>query len=382
MSAAGGGAAGFVAPAYGARSLADVVPAVAHALGVGAAVGVPAPSGLHLPEASAYVVLLVDGLGGRLLERHAEAAPFLASLLADGTTGTAGVPSTTATSLTSLGTGLAPGRHGLVGFTSRVPGTEDLLHALRWSKKVDPRAWQPHQTMFERLSAVGVAVTSVNRREYEDSGLTVAAHRGATYVGADRVGERIAAVQHAVALRPSLTYVYDADLDWTGHRHGVASAAWVQQLSMIDAEAERLRGALPSDVRLLVTADHGMVDAEPTSRIDVDDHAGLLDGVWLMGGEARLRHLYCTTRALPDVVATWREVLGDRALVLPREEAMDAGWFGPVDDAVRPRLGDVVVAATGATAVVSRRLFSYETTMVGLHGSLTPDEMEIPVLVA
>lgn len=372
----------FVAPAYGARSLADVVPAVAHALGVGDRLGIDAPTGLPLPEASAYVVFLVDGLGARLLERHAEAAPFLSSLLKSGTTGTAGVPSTTATSLTSLGTGLTPGRHGLVGFTSRVPGTERLLCALAWDDDIDPRAWQPHPTLFERLSAGGVAVTSVNRREYEGSGLTVAAHRGATYVGADRVGERIAAVQHAASLRPSLTYVYDADLDWTGHRHGVASAAWVQQLAMVDAEAEQLRDALPDDVRLLVTADHGMVDAGPTTRVDVDDHPELMDGVWLLGGEARLRHLYCASRALPDVIATWREVLGERAVVLPREEALAAGWFGAVDDAVRPRLGDVVVAATGTTAVVSRRLFSHETTLVGLHGSLTADEMLIPVLVA
>lgn len=375
----------FVAPAYGSRSLSDVIPAVATALGVSEEVGGAALSGpdaLVLPEASAYVVFLIDGLGALLLDRHVEDAPFLSALARGATTGTAGVPSTTATSLTSLGTGLTPGRHGLVGFTSRVPGTERLLCALQWDKDIDPRAWQPHPTMFERLTRAGVTVTSVNSRDYEGSGLTVAAHRGAVYVGADRVGERIAAVQQASAHRPSLTYVYDADLDWTGHRHGVDSAAWRQQLAMIDAEAERLREALPDDVRLLVTADHGMVDARPTTRIDVDDHAELLDGVWLLGGEARLRHLYCATRAVPDVVAIWRGVLGERAEVLTREEALELGWFGATDDAVRPRLGDVIVAARADTAVVSRRLFAHEALLVGFHGSLTPDEMLIPILVA
>ena len=85
--------------------------------------------GLTLPDAPSYVVFLVDGLGARLLQRHADAAPFLSSLL-DRDTGTAGVPSTTATSLTSLGTGLVPGAHGLVGFTTRMPGTDKLLNAL------------------------------------------------------------------------------------------------------------------------------------------------------------------------------------------------------------------------------------------------------------
>ena len=61
------------------------------------------------------------------------------------------MPSTTATSLTSLGTGLPPGAHGLVGFTSRVPGTGKLLNALMWDKDVDPLEWQPHDTAFTRL---------------------------------------------------------------------------------------------------------------------------------------------------------------------------------------------------------------------------------------
>ena len=85
----------------------------------------------------------------------------------------------------------------------------------------------------------------VNKREFKGSGLTVAAHRGAEFVGADKVGERIAATVAASAERPSLTYVYDGDLDWTGHKYGVASSQWLQQLAMIDAEAEQLREALP-----------------------------------------------------------------------------------------------------------------------------------------
>ena len=67
------------------------------------------------------------------------------------------MPSTTATSLTSLGTGLVPGAHGLVGFTSRIPGTDRLLNALFWDKDVDPLEWQPHPTAFSALRALGAA---------------------------------------------------------------------------------------------------------------------------------------------------------------------------------------------------------------------------------
>lgn len=369
------GSDAFVAPAYDQRSLAEVVPAVATALGLTG----QRPTGFALPDAPAYVVFLIDGLGHELLTRHAHAAPYLASLMRE--PGTAGVPSTTATSLTSLGTALTPGQHGLIGFSSRVPGTEQLLNHLAWDQDVDPREWQPHETAFGSLASAGVHVTTVSRRAFESSGLTVAGQRGAEFVGADKAGEVIAAVLASVARRPSLTYVYDGDLDWTGHKYGVASQAWRQQLTMLDAEAERLRDALDPGVRLLVVADHGMVDSPPSARIDVDALNGMRDGVWLVGGEARFRHLYCRGGAVDDVVSTWRGILGDWAEVLTRDEVIERGWFGSVEGRVRPRLGDVMVACRGDAAIISTRDFPYENTLVGLHGSLTREEMLIPVLL-
>ena len=67
--------------------------------------------------------------------------------------------------------------------------------------------------------------------------------------------------------------------------------------------------------------------------------------------------------------------------MLTREDAIGRGWFGAVRARVLPRLGDVVVAGCGDHAIFSTDDFAYETTLVGLHGSLTPDEMLIPILV-
>ena len=369
----------FVAPAYHDRSLGDVLPAVAAAMGVDAGFG---PSSLLLPEAQRYVVFLVDGLGYELLRDHPDEAPFLHSLLDAQRPATVGVPSTTATSLTSFGTALTPGTHGIVGYTSRIPGSDKLLNALVWDADVEPREWQPHTTGFARLSAAGVQTTVVNKRDFAASGLTVAGSRGADFVGADKVGERLAAVMAASAGSPSLTYMYEGDLDWTGHAYGVASLQWQQELSMIDAAAEHLRESLPSEVRIVVVADHGMVDSPAESRLDVDDHPQLREGVALLGGEARFRQLYCRGGAVDDVAAAWREVLSGRAEVVTRDEALRRGWFGELTSDVRPRIGDVLVACRDDFAVLSRSGFPIETKLVGLHGSLTSAEMLVPVLVA
>jgi len=368
----------FTAPAYQDRSLGDVLPAVAKALGVDVDFH---DTSLALPAGRSYVVFLIDGLGYELLRDHAGEAPFLHSLLEGQAPATVGVPSTTATSLTSLGTALAPGHHGVVGYTTRIPGTQRLLNALMWDKRVDPRDWQPHRTAFDRLASAGVRTTVVNKRNFAGSGLTVAGQRGAEFIGADRHGERLAAVLAASRMSPSLTYMYDGDLDWTGHRYGVDSPQWEQQLAMIDAAAQHLREMLPSETRIVVVADHGMVDSPEHRRLDVALDDSLGDGVFLLGGEARFRHLYCRSGAVADVQATWRHAVGDNAEVLTREEAIALGWFGVVDPLVQARLGDVLVACRGDFSVMSSRDFPYETQLVGLHGSLTSAEMLVPVLV-
>jgi len=149
---------------------------------------------------------------------------------------------------------------------------------------------------------------------------------------------------------------------------------------MVDGLARTLRVALPDEVALVVVADHGMVDIPLERRVDVGAEPDLMNGVDLFGGEARFRHLYCRPDAVDGVVGRWRERLGNRALVTTRGSAIAAGWFGTVQEAVLPRLGDVLVASLGAVAVVSSAAFPHEATLVGLHGSLTPDEMLVPLL--
>jgi Type I phosphodiesterase / nucleotide pyrophosphatase len=370
----------LVSPRYADAALSDLVPSTLAGMGLEGGPG----NVVGVPPAPRYVVLLVDGLGFNLLQTYAEHAPYLASLQSSGgRVLTSAVPSTTSTSLVTLGTGLVPGVHGVVGYTMAVPGTDQLLNTLRWNTSVEPLVWQPYPTVFERAEQAGVAVTTVSRKAFRGSGVTVAGLRGGEYEAADSAGQRIARAVDASARAPrSLVYLYEGDLDWTGHRDGCHSASWRHQLAVIDAWVARLRQALPADAVLLVTGDHGMLDVPFGSRVDVDSDPALRAGVVLVGGDPRLRYLYTEHGAAEDVAACWRERMGPDALVLLREEAIGRGWFGPVEDRVRPRLGDVVIAALGSVAVECNAVFPNEATLLGWHGSLTADEMLVPLLVA
>jgi len=348
---------------------------------VGAAMGAPGfANSLALPEAARYVVFLVDGLGLELLREHADAAPFLSSLTnVDDVV--CGVPSTTATSLTSLGTGLPAGTHGMVGYTSRVPGSGQRLNSLKWDQPVDPLIWQPHRTVLEQMQDAGITASSVNDASFADSGLTLCSQRGVPFHGINSIWERLDVVLEVIESAPrAMTYAYESRLDHTGHGKGCASAEWRAMLTTIDTELADLREELPRDTVLLVTADHGMIDLPKAGRFDVDSSPTLLDDVTLLAGEARFRHVYTRSGAAPDVAARWQAELGDRAVVRTQEGIED--WFGPIAADVRGRIGDVVVAALGDFAVFSSREFGIEFKMTGFHGSISEAELRIPVLVA
>ena len=174
--------------------------------------------------------------------------------------------------------------------------------------------------------------------------------------------------------------VYHGDLDNTGHVFGVGSDAWYNQLAHVDKLAEQLASALPSGTCMYVTADHGMVDIGPEDKFDVDATPELRSGLALLGGEPRARHLYARRGAASDLLAAWREVLGDRAWVLSRDEAIKEGWFGPVDPAMTNRIGDVVAAPAGAMAIVATKTEPRESALFGMHGSLTSSEQLVPAL--
>lgn len=371
-------------PPYGHGTLADLLPSIGSHLGLGGR------DLLGLPPARRWVVVLVDGLGTLQLAEHADHAPYLASLLRgegdhrpfDGFT--AGLPSTTVTSLTSLGTGSVPGHHGIIGYSCRNPRSGQFLNMLTWEGEDEPTALQPYPTYLHRAADAGIDVGVVAPARFERSGLTaVSLEGGRFYPVHDEADEdqRVHLTRAAAtAGERTLVYAYERELDHTGHSQGVASPDWRRHLRRIDAMIERLRDELPEDVRIVVTGDHGMIDVPVEERLVVEDTPALQNGVAMVAGEGRLRQLYTESGQTTAVVARWRAELGERALVVTREQAIADGWYGQVNEDVLSRYGDVAVAMLDTWAVMTRTLPG-ELGLVGMHGSLTAAEMLVPLVV-
>ena len=359
---------GAVLPDYAGRSLANLLPSVGAHLGLGHT------DVLGLPDARAYLVLMVDGFGWRQLQEHVSTAEFLGATSSGPVT--CGVPSTTATSLTSLGTGRPPGAHGMVGYRFRNPASGEVMNALSWENGPDDVATlQPHPTIYSALPGESAAIALAR---FNNSGLTRASLAGATMIPVIEEDDHAARIDQAVeATRGNrLVYCYERLLDHTGHTHGVGSWQWLDRLAAVDDLAAELRATLDDDVCILVTGDHGMVNTVPGHTLVIEDEPDL-GGFDELAGEARFRHLY--TDRPTWLAARYAEALGDRAWVFTREEGIEAGLFGTVAPRVLPSLGDVMVAMR-EDWVLMTRTHPVEMTLAGVHGSLTAEEMLVPLI--
>ncbi len=368
-------------------SICDVLPAAAALLGAPDAVDKLALADwIGVDQVDRVAVVLVDGMGWHLLPQLAGSAPLLASVL-EGAAGrltelVCTFPSTTPTSLVSLGTGAQPGEHGILGFTLNVPGTDRVINHIRWRDDPPHATWQPLPTWFGRLKEVGIPARAVLPAPFMGSGLTDAAFRGAEFRPTHTTDDYAHQVADELRAAPGLVYGYTANLDTAAHVFGIGSPQWHEAAAGVDALLTRLVETLPPNAALLVTADHGGLNVSPDARVDLDTDPRLGEGIRVVAGEPRVRYLHTEPGAAADVQATWREVLDGGAEVYLREQAVATGMFGPVTPQHLARIGNVVVVCTGDAAVLATAHEPPETArLIGFHGAGTAAEMAIPLIV-
>lgn len=386
----------------------------------------------QLGDAQAPIVMvLVDGLGWQMLRERAGHTPNLRRLLADSDYLHTCAPSTTAAALTTLATGVYPGAHAMVGYAVRdpllrgqlgaghVPKASDVFDLITFKNSShDPLTWQSVPTLIERANAKAKAgygsplgAVSIGRSKFAGSGLSLAAWRGFKHIGVDALDQRPYQAYRAIKEGAKLVYLYVGELDHAGHNHGWHSDKWLQALEALDAMVGQLFRRLPAGTRIVLTADHGMVDTDRHHRIDLAKEKELAKDVVAVAGESRFLQLY-----VPDDVASasaagspglgvagprgacgvvenngreelaqsvakrWAEFLGDRAIWVGTDPAP---LMGPLSPGARSAVGDVLVALNDNWTVVDSRVQSFHATqLIGVHGSLTPVELEVPLIKA
>jgi hypothetical protein len=326
------------------------------------------------------VLLVLDGLGWLQLQARRQLAPVLTGL--PGGPITSVTPSTTAAAMTTITTGTLPGAHGIVGYRVRVAspgveGGESVLNILRWTidgvdarKTIDPASFQTVPAFGGRMVPV------VTRAEFARTGFTTAHLGGTRLVGWRVPSTLIVEVRRQLECGERLVYAYYDGVDKVAHEFGLGEH-YDAEVAATDRLVGELIEALPPHTTLVVTADHGQVHVGDAV-VDID--SSLMGDTSLISGEGRFRWLH--TDDADRVASRAMKLYGGHAWVRTRSELVREDWFGgPLTAAAESRLGDVALIAHAPIAFADPH-DAGERNLVSRHGSLTPDEMLVPFLIA
>jgi hypothetical protein len=331
----------------------------------------PAPVG----EASQIVLLVIDGLGAEQLRARASLAPVLSS--GSGGPITTVAPSTTACALTTLVTGRVPAEHGVLGYRLALDGK--VMNVLQWSiQGVDARMTVPAHVFQPYPSFPGATwlVPVVTRQDYGPTGFTAAhlgrvdLHRWHTPAGL------VTTVRHLVAAGSPFVYAYYEGIDKVAHAEGLGDY-YDDELRAVDRLVADVLDVLPPGAVLVVTADHGQVDVGTSVEVLGPE---VMEGVTLISGEGRFRWLHVRPGAEGNVFDAATAQHGDVAWVRTKEQVIDEWWLGGVPSPdIAARLGDVALIPFEPTAFLDPA-DTGELRLKARHGSLTADEMLVPLL--
>lgn len=404
----------LVLPDYAGFSIASIAPTIASMLGVdleGSAPALPERLWTDLSTGVECVVLLIlDAVGYIQLKPHVatDTSPF-ARLARCGRFFplTSVFPSTTVSALSSIRTGRSPLGHGFLGTTLLLSEQGVLANMLKLAPAAHTGAgslenwgWDPAEfitvpSLAQQLAAAGIDTVVHTRLHFIASTLTKILLKGVDDLrGYLHLSDLWINLRRTLTQRPGnqplFVDVYWSGVDDTSHVYGADNQYVPSALRHFGRSLEQdFLSTLSPETRartlLIVAADHGQIATPSNHVVHLPDHPGLLDTLLLPpAGESRAAYLYVRPGQERALRAYVKEHLEDQFTLLETDRALEAGLWGHPDEitpTLRGRLGDLILVAKHNARLSTRPKPDDGARLLGHHGSLTPEEMLVPLLM-
>jgi predicted AlkP superfamily pyrophosphatase or phosphodiesterase len=369
----------------------------------------------NLPTKYDKVILFfVDAFGWRFFERYAEKYEFLKTMLNTGVVSkmTSQFPSTTAAHTTCIHTGLNVGQSGIYEWHYYEPLVDDIISPLLFSyardkferdtlkqSSVPAAAFYPRQTFYQTLKTKGVVSYVFQHQAYTPSTFSEAVFRGATVVPFKSITDALTllaeiAVTHKTP--PYYYFLYFDRIDSTCHHYGPNSKQFEKEvetfLTLVDQLFYKIIRGKVKDTLLIMTADHGQVEVDPTTTIYLNKQATEIERflqtnfqgrLLVPAGSARDMFLHIKEEYIEEALLYLQKHLAGRAEVYKTADLLAQHFFGlqkPSQEFLS-RVGNLVILPYLNETVWWYEEGRFDMHFLGHHGGLTPAEMEIPFIV-
>lgn len=339
------------------------------------------------------VFILADGLGMNLIEALPSTSFLATHLVAELRTV---FPSTTAVALTTLATGAWPSQHGITGQWTHLPEIRNAGAVLPFTTRAGGHSLTTLGVTVEQAFPLASTMCAMRRDTLAVLPENVADSIFSAYFCGQRArcgygtlaeAMRIVLARVRAAESPTYTYLYTPRIDLEVHRYGVDGPGAQAALQALDHALEHLATELGGRARIVLTADHGLLDTPVGARHLIRPTADLFDVLLFPpSGDARVMYLHLRDGAGDRLRRSFKERYGERFLLISIDEAEQLELFGPgpLSPQTRSRVGDLIAIASGADVIEyapswgTARLLS----IASHHSGLTPTEMRIPLVLA
>ena len=315
-------------------------------------------------------LILLDGLGSRILERNLSAEAFLRKNKVRDIYSV--FPATTTAATTSVRTGLNPVEHGWLGWTVYIEPIDKVITLFLEQEKGHEEVCRDFLTVKEkyRRPLIGKEIARAGQFDGEE----ILSFKGEAY---EKLDAMLAKVEKEAA-KPGKRYIYgyNREPDVSMHDLGVEAPEIRALIEERNDKLEALAGRL-HDTLLIVVADHGHLTVE---NVFLEDYPDILE---LLAKPASLDQRAAVYHVKPGKKAEFREkferYFGDFYRLYDSEDVIESKLFGDGEEHeyFRPALGDFVAIAYGNKCLVAPG----DSVLKSQHAGYTENEILVPLIL-
>lgn len=322
------------------------------------------------------VVMLFDGMGTAILERHLAPDAFLRKHFKE--TILSVFPSTTTAATTTMYTGCSPAEHGWLGWSLYFPeagGNVNIYPNTLSGSGGKPAADYHIAGRYLKYKTITRKISEASDGSINAAGISPYSDHKAGSVG--EICSKVAEI--CCAPRRSYIYTYWPQPDSDIHELGTGDSKITEIISGINASVEALCREL-RDTLVIVTADHGLIDTDWLYLADYPDVSDCL--VTPPSIEPRALSFFIKDGRGAEFETAFRRHFGEHFILLTKEEVKAARLFGDGEPHLRTDgfIGDFIAIATGNYSLDGSPAPDREKAMKAAHAGLTEDEMRVPLI--
>ena len=342
----------------------------------------------YLTDSKNIVLMIVDGLGHNYLQKYGNGTTLRKHLKGSITSV---FPPSTGSAITSFLTGLPPQQHGVIGWYVHLKEYGLVSRILPYTNAVDGNVIDaPISKVIDVkgiFSDIEREYSMIYDRHIVDSVYTRNLAGRARRIGYSDIDTFFSGIKGAISKTKKQSYVYSywPTLDSISHFLGSESPEAKEHLKEFDGKLQSFIETLAgSDTTLLITADHGFNDVPLENVVYTRDHPKLMECLTLpVCGDTRTG--FCYVR--PSKVSTFERYieddLGGSCNLHKSEDLIRDDWFGLYDahPMLSDRVGDYTLTFNEGHALLNCFPGFEPPEMRGHHGGVSPDEMNVPLIV-